>query len=551
MAAVPPPVWYLLIAVAALVSGAVLYALARPGGRWGRHLRSRFVLGVPWGTLVVAALVVLFYLVPQDGLTHWFRPLVVPYRAWSYFYPLGILSAGFAHSGPSHLIGNLLGTFTFGVLAEYAWSHFPTGRGSQTFRSLREDPRARIAAFVGATLLAGVFMGAFSLGPVIGFSGVVFAYAGFALVRYPLGVVGLLVGGDLLNLLYRAIRQPTLTTTPGPSFSSPYWAEIAIQGHAIGFFLGVVLGAFVLARRREGASPALVWVAALLFAVDRGLWAVYTFGEGGSFVLYRAAGVALLFLVAALVASGAGATARDLIASIDLSRREAALGLLVATLVALSVVAVPYNLLAIADGGSGLDDATGVQAGDYTVYYAEDVPDRFVTAFDVPGVQTSNVTASGAIVVSEQRNIWWEEVSKRRLAFDGTRRIRVGGPTYRRTVVVNRTGWSVVGGGRAYRVRLRVDGEPWRLAYRSERARADPTVAGRNVSIGPLPDRPDDPNAFAVNVTRAGEQLGRAPVPANGTRIEVGGLRISREQRALYVSRNGTRVQVARRENYN
>jgi membrane associated rhomboid family serine protease len=551
MAAVPPPVWYLLIAVAALVSGAVLYALARPGGRWGRHLRSRFVLGVPWGTLVVASLVVLFYLVPQDGLAHWFRPLVVPYRAWSYFYPLGILSAGFAHSGPGHLIGNLLGTFTFGVLAEYAWGHFPTGRGSQSFRSLREDPRARIAAFVGVTVLAGVFMGAFSLGPVIGFSGVVFAYAGFALVRYPLGTVGLLIAGDLLSLLYRAIRQPTLTASPGPSFSTPYWAEIAIQGHAIGFFFGVVLGALVLARRRERPSPALVWVAALLFAVDRGLWAVYSYGEGGSFVLYRAGGVALLFLVAALVASGAGATARDLIPSIDLSRREAALGLLAAVLVALSVVAVPYNLLAIADGGDGLDDATGVEAGDYTVYYAEDVPDRFVTAFDVPGVQTSNVTVSGAIVVSEQRNIWWEQVSTRRLAFDGTRRIQLGGPTYRRTVVVNRTGWSAVGGGVTYRVRLRVAGEPWRFAYRSERARADPTVAGRNVSIDPLPDRPGDPNAFAVNVTRAGEQVGRAPVPANGTRIEVGGLRVTREQRALYVSRNGTRVQVARRENYN
>jgi membrane associated rhomboid family serine protease len=551
MAAVPPVVWYLAIAVAALCSAGVCYALARPGGRWGRHLRSRFVLGVPWGTLVVAALVLLFYLVPQDGLTHWFQPLVIPYRAWSYFYPLGILSAGFAHSGPGHLVGNLLGTFTFGVLAEYAWSHFPTARGSQSFRSLREDPRARIAAFVAVTLFAGVFMGAFSLGPVIGFSGVVFAYAGFAIVRYPVGTIGILLAGDLLGLVYRALRSPTSTATPGPSFSSPFWAEIAIQGHAIGFFLGVLLGALVVARRRQGASPALVWAAALLFAVDRGLWAVYTYGEGGSFVLYRAGGVALLFLIAALVASGAGATARDLITSIDLSRREAALGLLLSVLVALSAVAVPYNLLAIADGGSGFEDDTGVEAGDYTVYYAEDAPDRFVTAFDVPGVQTSNVTVSGAIVVSEQRNIWWETVSERRLAFDGTRRVVLGGPTYRQTVVVNRTGWSAVGGPTTYRVRLRVAGEPWQFAHRSERARAGPTVAGRNVSIDPLPGRADDPNAFAVNVTRGGQQLGRAPVPANGTRVEVGGLRVVREARGLYVARNGTRVQVARKENYN
>jgi hypothetical protein len=39
-------------------------------------------------------------------------------------------------------------------------------------------------------------------------------------------------------------------------------------------------------------------------------------------------------------------------------------------------------------------------------------------------------------------------------------------------------------------------------------------------------------------------------VPANGTRVEVGGLTVAREQRALYVQRNDTRVQVARRESY-
>ncbi|MFB6207068.1 MAG: rhomboid family intramembrane serine protease [Haloglomus sp.] len=549
MVAVPPLVWHLAIAVTALVSGGVLYALARPRGRWGRQLRSRFVMGVPWGTLTVAALVVLFYLVPQDGLTHWYRPLVIPYRAWSYFYPLGILTSGFAHSGPGHLIGNLIGTFTFGTLAEFAWSHFPTERGSQTFRSLREDPRARIAAFVCGTLLAGVLMGAFSLGPIIGFSGVVFAYAGFAIVRYPVATIGLLLASDFIDLLYSALRRPTLTARPKPTFSTPWWAEVAIQGHAVGFFLGVLLGALVLARREERASPALVWVAALLFALEQGLWAVYTYGEGGSFVLYRAGGVALLLLVAALVASGAGSTARDLVARIDLSRREAALGLIACVLLALSVVAVPYNLLTVADN-ENLDEATGVEAGDYTVYYAEEVPNRFVSAFDVPGMQTSNVTVSGVIVTSEQRNIWWEVVNKRRLAFTGTRRVQVGGLAYRRTVVVNRTGWSAVGGGRAYRIRLRVAGEPWQFAYRSEPARAGPTVAGRNVSIDPLPGRPDDANAFAVNVTRHNRTLERQPIPPNGTRIRVGGLQVVRRERALYVVRNDTRVKVAKRETY-
>lgn len=547
MAVVPLWVWPVGIALAALASGAILYALARPGGRWGRALRGRFVMGVPWGTLTVATLVALFYLFAQGGLTNWRTPTVIPFRAWSYFYPLGILSGGFAHSGPGHLIGNLVGTLTFGSLAEYAWGHFPTERGSQSFRSLREHPGARIAAFVGLTLAAGSFMGAFSLGPVIGFSGVVFAFAGFAIVRHPIASVGLLLGSDLIGLVYSALRSPTVTTSPGPSFSTPFWAQIAIQGHAIGFFLGVLAAAVLVGRRGDRASPGLVWFAALVYATDRGLWAVYTFEGGGRFTLFRAGGVALLFIIAALVASGAAASARDLLGSIDLSRREAALGLLASVLVALSLVAVPYNTLAIASGGPGLENATGVEQRDYTVYYAENVPDRFVTAFDVPGVETSDVTVSGAIVVSEQRNIWWQEVSKSRLAFAGTSRVRVGGLTWRRTVVINRTGWSVVGAGTTYRVRMKPKGGSYRLAYRGSPATAAPTIDGRNVTVEPRSRRPRDPNGFRLNVTAGNRTLGTAPVPANSSAVQVGGLTLRREGRNLYAARNGTRVRVARR----
>jgi hypothetical protein len=142
--AAPTVAWYLVLAVGILVSLATLFALARPGGRWGELARKRLVLGVPWGTLVVVAFVAAFYLFAQDGLTNPHNPVVVPFRAWGYFYPTGMLTAGFAHSGLGHVTGNLLGTLVFGSLAEYAWSHFPRKRGSSSFAALRCNPFARI-----------------------------------------------------------------------------------------------------------------------------------------------------------------------------------------------------------------------------------------------------------------------------------------------------------------------------------------------------------------------------------------------------------------------
>jgi membrane associated rhomboid family serine protease len=69
---------------------------------------------------------------------------------------------------------------------------------------------ARAFAFAGGTLALGVVTSVFSLGPVVGFSGVVFALAGFALVRYPLATVVALVGADALEVMYRALVSPTV-----------------------------------------------------------------------------------------------------------------------------------------------------------------------------------------------------------------------------------------------------------------------------------------------------------------------------------------------------
>lgn len=533
------------LVVGVLLSLVTVVVLARPGGRWGTLVRSRLVLGVPWGTLIAVALVAAFYLFVQDGLANPRRPVVVPFRAWSYFYPTGILTAGFAHSSFGHVTGNLLGTLVFGSLAEYAWSHFPKRRGSSTFSSLRTNPYARILAWVGGVFVVGVTSSLFALGPVIGFSGVVFAFVGFALVRFPLATLATVLVSRVVTQVYNAMLSPMLTQRAGETtFSRPWWSEIAIQGHALGLFIGVVLAVAVFYRRGVRPKPQHVWLAALVFAVDRGLWAVYTIEGGETYRLFRALGTGLVFVVAALIAAGATASPRPLIERIDLSRREAAVGLVLAVLFALALVAVPFNLFVVDDPSAGLDDAEPVEVGDYTVFYAEDVSHQFIPAVPLPGTNETNgqVTASGVIVVSEQRNLWWEEVSSSRLATSRQATIRLGGVTWNEDVRATRETWNVAGGESTYNVRLGLasaDDRP--VVFRADRATADARIDGRNVSIEPVNE------TFDVVVTRENETIDRAELPTDGNSTTVGGLTVERVDRNLFVERGETRVRIAQR----
>ncbi|QLD87319.1 rhomboid family intramembrane serine protease [Natronomonas halophila] len=538
---IPVAVWYLTLAAGIAVSLGALWRLARPDGRWGMLARKRLVMGVPWGTLIAVLGVAAFYLFAQNGLANPRNPVVIPFRAWGYLYPTGMLTAGFAHAGLGHVTGNLLGTLVFGSLAEYAWSHFPRKRGTTTFSSLRTNPFARIAAWVVAIFLVGVFSALFALGPVIGFSGVVFAFIGFALVRFPLATVAATLLSGVVRLVYNAIQSPTITQTASESFSRPWWANIAIQGHALGLFVGVVLAAGLLYRRDVRPNPSHLWVAALVIAADRGLWAVYAIEGSGRFTLYRALGTALVFLVAALIASGVTATPRAFIASIDLSRREAAYGLLLATVFALALIAVPFNLFVVDDPSAGLDGADPVEVGDYTVFYAEDVENQYIPAIPFPAGNTSEVNASGVIVVSEQRNIWWEEVSTNRLVSSGEATIRLGGLTWHEDVRATRTEWTLTGGESTYNVQLGVADTDRPVVFRDERATADARIDGRNVSIEPVGD------GFDMVVTRENETLGRVAIPENGTTTTVGGMTVERDERDLLVERGDTRIRIARR----
>ena len=542
---VPTGVWSAVLVAGVVISLLVLVSLARPRGRWGALARSRFVMGVPWGTLIAVALVALFYLFVQDGLANPRRPVVLPFRAWSYFYPTGILTAGFAHSSLGHITGNLLGTLVFGSLAEYAWSHFPKRRGSSTFSSLRTNPFARIFAWVGGVFAVGVGTSLFALGPVIGFSGVVFAFVGFAVVRFPLATLAAVLVSSAVSLVYNAALSPVLVRRAGETtFSRPWWAEIAIQGHALGLFVGVALAVVIFYRRGVRPKPHHVWLAVLVFAVDRGLWAVYTIDGGETFRLFRSLGTALVFVLAALIAASAAASTRMLVDRIDLSRREAAVGLLLGALFALAIIAVPFNLFVVDDPSAGLEAADPVEVEDYTVFYAEDVPHQLIPAVPLPGENETNgqINASGVIVVSEQRNIWWEEVSTGRLATSGQATIRLGGVTWNEDIRATRTTWNVAGGESTYNVRLGLaDDDDRPVVYRDDAATADARIDGRNVSIEPADD------GFELVVTRENETLDRAMLPSDSNTTFIGGLTVELDDRNLFVERGETRVRIAQR----
>ena len=537
--------WYLVLAVGVLVSLAVLVYVSRPRGRWGLVARKRFVMGVPWGTLIAVALVACFYLFVQDGLTNPRNPVDIPFRAYSYFYPLGMLTSGFAHSGLGHVTSNLLATLVFGSLAEYAWGHFPTERGSASFSSPLSNPFVRIATWVLAIAAVGISTSVFGLGPVIGLSGVLFAFVGFALVRFPIATVVAALSTRIVTGLYNALRTPEITQTAVETFSRPWWAGIAVQGHALGLLIGAAAGTALLYRRGVRPKPEHVWLAALAFAVDRGLWAIYLPEGSETFRLFRALGMAAVFVLAALLAGGAGATPRELLPSIDLSRREAAFGVLLVALVAVAAVAVPLNFYAVDDPSAGMDEAEPIDVGDYTVFYAEDVENQFVPAVPIPGDENltdGRVDSSGLIVVSERRNIWWEEVSAARLRSQGAATVRVGGLTWNEDVRATRETWAVAGGNSTFNVRLgpaAVEERP--VVFRDDPARSDAKIDGRNISVAPTDDR------FELVVSRGGDDLGSVEVPADNETVSVGGITFLREESNLIAERGETRVRIAQR----
>ncbi|WP_224450051.1 rhomboid family intramembrane serine protease [Haloprofundus salilacus] len=583
MFAVPP--WLPLSQLALVAVAAVcLFVAWRLDDRRAQRvvaLRSRLLYGVPWGTLVSTLFVLAVYLFVQGGFDYWYRPVVVPFRAWSYLYPTGILTAAFSHSGAGHLIGNLVGTLTLAPLVEYTWGHYPRSGRETALSDWGSDPRVRaFLVFPAAVGVVGVLTALFSVGPIIGFSGVVFAFAGFALVYYPLTTVLALSASSVVDLLYDSLFDPTTVASSREAFVSPWWAQIAIQGHAIGLLTGALLALWLVERRGDDRPAALrLWTGVLFFSVSQSLWAVYWYRGADSYVLYRAAGLALVFLLATLVTAAAsagdrplfdqvGASVRDRTADIlgdgsgrrlrnggdgeagsggrgrgglrAVTGRQVAVALLLVGAASITGPAVAVNMVTTA--GEELPGES-VQVRGYEVTYAENVTNGMVSVLELEGFgESTSVTTSGVVVRNPGRNIWTREVSKGRLAFDGRSAVRVGGVGWRETVVANRTGWSLVGSNASYRVTLVVDGNVTPV-YASPPATAEPVVAGQNVSIAA------EEEGFRLVVGPENDTVS-APVPRLNESVTLRGVEFTNRGGKLYATTNGTRVRVAAKERY-
>jgi len=289
----------LTLAVALAVAG--LAAMGQPRV-WYRRLTDRLLFGVPWGTLIVMGILLAVYAGLQDGFGA-DKPIVLPFRAWSYLDPVGMLVAGLAHSNTSHLLGNLLGTLIFGSLAEWLWGHHTTRLEATRLQRAWTHPIVRAAIiFPAAAIMASILGSIVALGPVIGFSIVVFGFAGFVLVQAPLVAVLASVSQGVLRRLFDAIQTPEQVAAAGTTYSTPWFASIALQGHAVGLLGGVLAGlAYQRLTARSRPPAGRLWAGVLLFGIERSLWAVYWYRGNDSYVLYRAVGVGLVFLLATVV----------------------------------------------------------------------------------------------------------------------------------------------------------------------------------------------------------------------------------------------------------
>lgn len=524
--------WQLLVVGALLGSAWVALRLANPDRGPRAVLRERFYRGVPWGSLIVFSWVLAVYLFVQGGLWQPDEPLAVPFSAWSYFYPLGMAFAGFAHVGPGHLLGNLTTALVFAPLAEYVWGHYPESEDARI-----ADPQVRaFVAFPLAILAIGVGTSLFSWGPVIGFSGVVFAMIGFVLVRYPILAVVALAARSAVRTLSDALAEPVAVVEVTASVSPPWWYGIAVQGHAIGFLAGVLLGAALLRRRKVRPDPRRLWLGTLLVSLSLSLWAVWWVRGEGTYVLFQALGLVLVFALAAIVTAAVTADDRPLIRG--MTRRQAAVGALALPLVVMCLIAVPLNLVAVDEEPR----ESALTVGDYTVFYDEEVEDRMFSVVEVEAFgETTDVTTSGVIVASPERNVWGQEVPASELETHGDATVRVGGLTWSETIEVERSGWAV-GDEAVYAVWLENDGERVH-SYDSEPESADAVVDGRTISLH------SEAGTFYVEVEGDGATE-YAELPAEGEFRETNGLAIGNDDGRLVASDGTSVVPIAEAESY-
>lgn len=526
-----------LLVLALLISYVVVFRIG-DGDSPTARLRERFVLGVPWGTLVVClGLYAIFHVLQGAGEPG--GPNVVGFRSWSLWYPQSLLVSAFAHASNGHLTGNLLGTVAFAPIVEYAWGHFPTGRGQQTFSSWRTNPFARIGLFVVGTVVAGLLGALLVPGAVIGFSGVVFAYAGFAIISRPLYAAVAMLGLDVLDLVYDALTSPLSIAEGRTRFVSPWWADTALQGHLFGMVVGVLLAVLLFRYRNRSPKVRYIWFAAAVFAASRSMWAIFWYLGASEYLLFRGVGAASVLVLASIVTLAALSSDLSVFPKrVGVPVRSVALSVLVGLVVLVALVGVPYNLVGVTPGEE-VDG--GINVDGYTVTYAENVENEYA-AIDIPVVgELLSVEMSGVIVTSDRRNVWAMDTPKPKLAFEGNSVVVVGDTTWRELVIIDHTQWQTRGGNTTYKVA----GQHWgemdnpRLLYEAESAQVEPTINGTRVSIVPADD------FYDVVVSRHNETLGRAKIPPHNQTVSIANITFEREKSTLIATHERTEIPIA------
>jgi membrane associated rhomboid family serine protease len=547
----PSPMQFVVaIALVAVAFGIWLF---EGRGRWRARLEDRFVYGVPWGTALVVAINVGFYLFAQSGLTHWDDPVIYAYISWSYFYPLGMVTSGISHGSPAHLIGNMTGTLALGVIAEYAWSHYPRAAyGSEDAddeiaedRTFVERPLVRaLVFFPGALLAVGLLTAVYSLQPSLGFSGAVYALIGFAVVYYPLRAVAGVVAASAIGVIWNALTSPSVTSTVSSSPPSPpSWAGIGFQAHALGFLFGVFAALALLTKRDRFRSTQRVFFGVVGVGLAMSLWLVAWPGGTDEYTLYRGVGVVLLLVVTSLVAVAAGGSRSDSL----VTKRKAAIGALVAFTFLVAAPGVLGGIFVVDDGG--IEGSQAVEIEDYTVAYAEDASIGRELPFGDANAseQADGTEVSGVLLTSEDREIWTRAVRADVLEFTGNETVVVGGIGWRETVRAQRIGWDVAGNGTAYVVDLHHDGETTR-SFTSEPTTASARIEGYDVTVVPTQE------AFELRVRDDGGVVDTVPIPEATSETSVGDVRIVTELedgvRHVSMETDDSRAVIAEEETY-
>lgn len=497
------------------------------------RLRDRFIGGVPWGSILVCSGVLLVYLVVQDGLANWSDPVYLPFVNWSYLYPTGVLLSGFTHAGAGHLTSNLLTAAVLAPLAEYIWGHYPST--DRRFRPAPPWERPRIRAFVifpGIVLVAGLLSSLFAWGPVIGFSGVVFAFAGFTAVRYPLLTILLLVGRSAIREFARAFTDPISVDQVGTTVTTPWYAGVSVEGHALGFLMGAISAILLIHHRDQSAyiDPRRLWIGLLLLGMLLSLWPFWTSTGSETYVLYRAFGIVLMLV--SLLAITVAAVSQPRPVWRFITRRQLAILLVLLPLLVLALVAIPLNLLTVVNYDQ---PETALEVGDYDVYYDHNT-ERHFDSLLLPSNETS--TTSGVIVVSEDRHFWTRAVSATDLERAGSADIPLGGLLWREDVTIERSGWDPVGNDSTYLVEGSTDGNVESL-YAAEQTTAEPVIAGHTIAIDATLER------FYLDVSTDSTTYEREPVPDTNESATFGDLTIQHENDELVAQLNGTDVRIA------